>query len=152
MTLPASFPLSMSQIATELGLSLPLSMNHAWVLALAGKSALPASFSDLLGKSGRFDGNILTQDGGTFPVTVVLNLANAPWFGGHMSQLATLVGGGRELVFSLAPNWSGNISVKNNTTGVTAIYTKTDSVTWNSPTYNLGNIGDNDSYTILPSN
>lgn len=52
MTLPSSLPLSMSDIATELGTSLPLNLLDADVLDLAEKSA-PISFSDLLGKEWR---------------------------------------------------------------------------------------------------
>lgn len=51
MTLPASFPLSMSQVAAELGTTLPLSLLDPSVVALAGKSGPPVSMSDLLGKS-----------------------------------------------------------------------------------------------------
>jgi hypothetical protein len=51
MTLPASFPLSMSQVATELGVALPLSLNAPNVLTLAGLGAPPISMSNLLGKS-----------------------------------------------------------------------------------------------------
>lgn len=51
MTLPASFPLSMSQVATELGTTLPLSLLDPDVVALAGLSGPPVSMSDLLGKS-----------------------------------------------------------------------------------------------------
>ena len=51
MTLPASFPLSMSQVATELGVALPLSLDAANVRSLAGVATGPISFSNLLGKS-----------------------------------------------------------------------------------------------------
>jgi hypothetical protein len=46
MVMPANLPISMSQVAAELGLPLPLSFNHPWVIYLAGKTALPVSMSD----------------------------------------------------------------------------------------------------------
>lgn len=71
MTLPSSFPLSMSQVAAELGKSLPLSLLNPDVVALAGKSGPPVSFSDLLGKSSGFPstmtagvGTVDTNNGG----------------------------------------------------------------------------------------
>lgn len=50
----------MSDVAAEIGLSLPLSLNHPTVLTLAGKSGLPVSMSDLLGKSGGYTGPLVT--------------------------------------------------------------------------------------------
>ncbi|WP_143155721.1 MULTISPECIES: hypothetical protein [Burkholderia] len=152
MTLPASFPMSMSQIATELGLSLPLSINHAWVIALAGKSGLPVSFSDLLGKTGRYDGN--NAVGGVNPANISLN---NPFFGGTLSAMnQSTTNGNMTLSFSVAPNWSGNIFAKNNTTGASAILAMQNSTTW-SVNGASGNIlalreGFTDSFTILPSN
>lgn len=52
MTLPASGPISMSDIAAELGISAQgLSLGDSRVRALAGKPSGPISFSDLYGKS-----------------------------------------------------------------------------------------------------
>lgn len=52
MTLQASFPLDMSDVATELGIALPLNLRAASVMELAGVSGgSPISFSQLLGKS-----------------------------------------------------------------------------------------------------
>jgi hypothetical protein len=53
MTLPASGSITLAQVAGELGISLPLSLGDSRVLALAGKSGLPISLSDLYGKSGQ---------------------------------------------------------------------------------------------------
>lgn len=152
MTLPASFPMSMSQIATEIGLSLPMSLNHAWVVALAGKSGLPVSFSDLLGQSGRYDGN--NAVGGVNPASISLN---NPFFRGTLSVAAqSTLNGNLTLSFSVAPNWSGNILMKNNTTGASAVLGKQNSTTW-SVNGASGNIlalreGGTDNFTILPSN
>lgn len=51
MTLPVSGPISLGDVAAELGIGLPLSLGDSRVLALAGKSAPPISLSDLYGKS-----------------------------------------------------------------------------------------------------
>ena len=64
MTLQTSGAISMSQIAAELGLSLPLSLTDSRVVGLAGKGSPPINFSDLYGKS-----NIR-------PITVTVNPTN----------------------------------------------------------------------------
>lgn len=52
MTLPATGPISMSQVATELGISATgLSLNDSRVRALAGKPSGAISMADLRGKS-----------------------------------------------------------------------------------------------------
>lgn len=52
MTLPTSGPIGLAQIATELGLGMPLSLTDPRVLALAGKSAPPVTMpTDFYGKS-----------------------------------------------------------------------------------------------------
>jgi hypothetical protein len=150
MTLPASFPMSMSQIATELGLSLPLSINNAWVIALAGKSALPVGFSDLLGKAGHFSGNLTTGAAGQ---VFEVDFTSSFFFGGQLQyfrqQTVSTV-----LVFSSAPNWSGNIIVTNTTLGVSSVLTKTNSTQWNgnAPQGMLGLNGSVNNITVYPSN
>lgn len=154
MTLPASFPMSMSQIATELGLSLPLSISHAWVIALAGKSALPVSFSDLLGQTGTATGNATGTSGGG-GVTAPFS---SPWFRGQISQLGATSGGAPgntvSMLFSSAPNWSGNILLKNNTTNASIVLSKFNSTAWqvNSNPGNIVRAGVTDNFTIQPSN
>jgi hypothetical protein len=142
----------MSQVATELGLSLPLSISHAWVIALAGKSALPVSFSDLLGKTAQYNGNPLASSGGG---GITANLGGASWFGGQLNYLTTSQGppSGTTLAFNVAPNWSGNIKVTNVTTGVSLVIPKATSTTW-STTSAPGNLlrgGFSDNITIQPS-
>jgi hypothetical protein len=62
MTLPATGTLSMSQIATELGLSQTgLSLNHSWIRALAQRPSGSVSYSSLRGQSGHFSGTINDQ-------------------------------------------------------------------------------------------
>lgn len=149
MTLPASFPLSMSQIATELGLSLPLSLSHAWVEALANKTGLPVKFSDLLGKTGRFDGNI-TCSGGTSP------LLGNPFFNSTLDQLSFL-GGTVGLTYSgIAPSYTGNIKLINNTNSVSAVLAFNGAIGFtgwynSSPPANIVNQNGTNNYTILPS-
>ena len=147
MTLPASFPMSMSQIATELGLSLPLSISDPWVLALAGKSALPVSFSDLLGQTARPNFNATPSSDGTFMQF------SAPFFRGVANQFSMAVNVllPVALGFSTAPNWSGKIIIRNNSTGNAITLTKHDAVTWTGN----GDImrgGVNDNWTLSPSN
>lgn len=152
MTLPASFPLSMTQIATELGRALPLALLDSWVVALAGKSAAPVSFSNLLGKTGRYDGS--NAIGGVNPANISLN---NPFFGGTMASMSqSTTNGNMTLSFSAAPNWSGNIFAKNNTTGASAVLSKQNSTTWavNGASGSILALreGNTDSFTILPSN
>ncbi|HHX4053946.1 MAG: hypothetical protein ACN6QT_36455 [Burkholderia contaminans] len=153
MTLPVSFPLSMSQIATEIGLSLPLSLSHGWVIALAGKSSLPVSFSDLLGQTGTATGNATASSGGGG----IIAPFSSPWFRGQISQLGATTGGLPGLTvsisFSIAPNWSGNILLKNNTTNGSIVLAKQSSTAWqvNSNPGNIVRAGFTDNFTIQPS-
>lgn len=151
MTLPASFPLAMSQVANELGLSLPLSMSNPWVIALAGKSALPVSFSNLLGKTGRYDGSNTVSSGPVYSISL-----NNPFFGGTLNTLSQQGTGNLTLGFSLAPNWNVNIRVINNSSGASAILTKQNSTTWflagASGSILITRSGNTDNFTILPSN
>ena len=151
MTLPASLPLSMSQIATELGLSLPLSINHPWAVQLAGKGALPVSFSDLLGKTAKFSGNLTGGSSGS----LFVQFGNAPLFGGSLSELDVFLGGGgSSLSISGPPNWNGNIKVTNNTTGISLVLSKLTSTAWTSASNpnNLIRSGVTDNFTVQPSN
>jgi len=52
MTLPASGPLTLGQVAAELGIGLPLSLGDTRVRALAGVASGPISLGQLRGKSG----------------------------------------------------------------------------------------------------
>ena len=107
MTLPASFPLSMSQIASELGLSLPLSTSHSWVQQLAGGP--PVSFSNLLGQSGKFTG---TYTPGGNASTSFIN-PSAPFFRGTILSLSQqlIAGPAYNITLSSGANWNGNIKV-----------------------------------------
>lgn len=151
MTLPAAFPMSMSQIATELGLSLPLSLNHPWVLLLAQVGGLPLSFNTLLSKTGRFDGSLFCASGGGGQT---INFGGAPWFGGQLlsaGQNVTIPT--TSIGFSVAPNWPGNILLRNNTTGASIVLPKTGSTQWSAggTVGNLFRAGQTDNFTVLPS-
>lgn len=134
MTLPASFPLSLSQIAAELGLSLPLSISHPWVIALAGKSALPVSFSDLLGKTGSFTAGVTFQmgSGANFGSVNSTTPLGALFSAGiiYMDNMGDQSGSSARIFFSTPPNWSGNFLLTNQNTGGTALLTKQNSTTW----------------------
>lgn len=159
MTLPASLPISMSQIAAELGLSLPLSLNHTWVEALANKAALPVSFSDVIGKTGRFDGNLYVDitDGSTIAEIDT----SIPFFNITITSLYSANSNGGQLgIFAngTPPPSISKVLIKNNTTGASAVlgtpisgqaWTAKGVSNWSSvirPAY----ITDN--FTILPSN
>lgn len=159
MTLPSSPPLSGSQVATELGLSLPLSMNNAKVLALAGKSALPLSFSDLLGKSGSVSGNFLCSQVGSPYFYYYIDFANSPFFGGTLGQMQSVSNGTG--VVSLYPNSTTNwgnigesVTVKNNTTGVSVTLNAGQSPPrwWFSTTpSNFLRLGQTDNFSVYPT-
>jgi hypothetical protein len=141
--------LSLSQVATELGLSLPLSLGHAWIIALAGKQALPVSFSDLLGKSGRFDGNCSTTIG------KFIRFGDAPFFGTQLQSCDISNGTMTQLIFETAPvAYSGNVLVRNNTLGVSVVCAYAiNGNEWHGPyNPNLIRTNANDSFTVLPSN
>lgn len=72
MTLPTTKPISMSQVAAELGLSFPLSLTDSRVRALAGKATGTISLTDLLGKTA--SGIVNPINGGTlmnFDIAIV---------------------------------------------------------------------------------
>lgn len=161
MTLPSTAPLSSSQIENELGLSFPFSLDHPWILALAGKINVPISFSDLLGKTGRYDGSLATIDKGGVPDTLQINFPNSPFFDIHAqyAQYYYRFGYELDLWFDVQGTyWAGkNIMFKNNTTGAQVVLSPYGSGSpnlWisNSSVPNLIRAGATDNYTILPSN
>lgn len=133
MTLPASFPLSMTQIAAEIGKTLPLSLLDPWVVALAGKRGAPVGFTDLLGKTGSFNGSVTIQMGSgvnfgnRFSITPL-----GSFFGATISGIdgydATSTSA--RIIFNTAPNWTGNIKITNQSSGASGILIKQNSTTW----------------------
>ena len=171
MTLPASPPLSMSQIAHELGLPLPFTINTSkplssnWPYLLAGLGGglgplPPISFSNLLGKTGRFDGSLTAQLAGNPFWLWSVSFGDAPFFGGTINNLSIHGNAGGQtdapiLTFDVAPNWPNKILVKNNTTGASAVLNLTTGVQWTGSAFVANLIrapGTVDSFTILPSN
>lgn len=170
MTTPSSYPLTILEITQELNLNYPaqnVSLTHPWILALAGKSAPPISFSDLLGKSGNYQGNGLsTTSGGQFPTWTANFPPGYNIFGGSLASLAVSSGPNQfilSLNFNSPPFWSGNFLVDNiSTGGTTAILPKVNGTTWqsvyNGPTNPWSNIVRgttsvqyNDYYNIYPN-
>lgn len=151
MTLPTG-SLSMSQVAAELGLSLPLSLQHAWVRALAQVSGAACDFNSLRGKTGTYNGGGSSPPSGGFAT-----FPSPPWFGGNLSEMdAFSPSGGNhfELNFSATPNWSGNIRVTNQTTGITALFNnKVSSTQWQASPFQVNMIRANvtDTFLIQPS-
>jgi hypothetical protein len=150
MTLPVSGAISLSQIANEVGLSLPVSINHAFLLKLIGKTGLPVSFSDFYGKTGRFDGALAVSSNSP----PAAGFPSSPFFGGTLQIIQGTPGTGYYLFFSVAPNWSGNIHVINTTTGVGQILPQISSIEWGNGSGFVGLLrpGVTDNFTILPSN
>lgn len=85
MALPLTGPITIGDVATELGLTLPLTLGDSRVLELAGKTVKPISLGDLRGKSATpagMSGNIpdvYWSDAppgvnGTIPVPVEVNV------------------------------------------------------------------------------
>ncbi|NUY33305.1 hypothetical protein F0160_22735 [Paraburkholderia sp. JPY303] len=147
MTLPASFPLSMSQVASELGTTLPISLNHIWILALAQKSGLPVSMSDLLGKTGRFDGNVFVNASG------IGSFGSAPFFGAQLNRLTVSFSTVDVSTITAPPNFTGSIRIRNNTTGVSTILTNLGSGVWEnaSSPANLVRANQTDNFTLTPA-
>jgi hypothetical protein len=143
----------MSQVATEIGLTLPLDLQHPWVRALAQVTGASCNFGSLRGKTGRFDGALFCSSGGGGQS---ISFSGAPWFGGALlsaGQNVTIPQTG--LSFSVAPNWSGNILLRNNTTGASIVLPQSGGPTsWASSTTVpfLFRAGQTDNFTVLPSN
>ncbi|MGN6084922.1 hypothetical protein [Trinickia sp.] len=163
MTLPASFPLSMSQVATELGLSLPLSLNHPWVIALGGVGpTLPLGFSDLLGQSGHVNANGTVQQ--ISNVDYRVNLTGTPFFsrfGGYISTLEETTFSTNLLVSNtdLHPTYTGKIKIINTTLGDSLVLSYIGSGQWGGATGGgaggigiFGHAGATYNFTIYPSN
>jgi hypothetical protein len=127
MTLPASGPISMSQVSVELGLAAnyPLSLNNSWVryLGQVAQSGV-VSFLNLLGKTATYNGPAPSGVSGAYAI-----FPSPPWFGGVLQEIDVFgPSGGNEFLLWFSqgaslPNWPNNIKVTNLTTGVSAVFT-----------------------------
>lgn len=82
MALPVSPPLSMTQIATEFGGSLPHSMSEYYGVAAGVPASGTLSFTDFLGKSAVIPGQQLFTTSGSFVVPAGVTLIKAVAIGG----------------------------------------------------------------------
>ena len=151
MTLPASGAISMQALNTEVG-SNQNNFNSTILRALAGKptpnSAI--SFSDFYSKSGKFSGNVTTNSSGNSSGGISFQ----PFMNGSLSEIIKNVSTGNcELHMQASPPiWTGNITVTNNTTGVSTVLSYSNSISWIGPCpANLLRPSANDLFTIIPS-
>ena len=134
MTLPSSGNISLSQVATELNLSMPLSMSHPWVRAICGSINLPASLSGARGKSARYSGNqTFTMGSGTHFGQVGMNPPYFVLFGGYNGYInsSNILGESARLAFdTVMPTYQGNFKFTNVSAGVSGIFTYQSPGNW----------------------
>lgn len=136
MTLPASAPISMSQIAAELQLALPLALGNDWVRQLAGQasgSTGAIGILSLLGKTGSFNGSVTIQMGSGVNFGNRISITSmGQFFGASIQSIDGYDASSTSarITFNSAPNWSGNIKITNQTAGASGVLTKLNSTTW----------------------
>ncbi len=151
MTLPVSGPISMFNVATELGITAPaISLNHPWVRALAQIPSGAISMFSLLGKSGNFAGigNVI---GGAIQMPM-------PFFGGGTNGVSeveqTNNGNGTytiQLFLSPAPPvYTGNVVLFDSTTGQTVVLTYVSPGNWQNLASQQILVPGNNSFTLYP--
>lgn len=149
MTLQASGAISMSDINTECG-SNRNNLNDSIARALANVTTTNSTitFSNFYSKTGKVVKAITMSSS-----TTSTNLSGTPSMGGTMEQLIRNAGNGNaELDWSVAPTWQGNYTVTNNTTGISSVLTKQNTVSWQgSNPANLLRASTSDTFTIIPS-
>ena len=156
MTLPASPPITMAQIAAELGLAFPVSLSHSFILALAGKSSVPISMSDLLGKTG--SANFTTSNSYAAPSGSSLNFPFGfivTLWGGTISGISQDQNNNITLSFATgsgvqAPSWNGNFKFTDVNTGETATLTKQNATLWGAVGQVLPPSNVTHTYTLFP--
>jgi hypothetical protein len=120
VTLPASGSISLGQVATELGVGLPLSLGDSRVRTLAGVSSGPISLSNLYGKSAYTPMTLTTTNGSGGP-------ANSETSGGTVSGQASVSvaggSGGISIAWTVTSNANGATVGALNGSSVTASYT-----------------------------
>lgn len=151
MTLPATGPISMAQVATELGISQTgLSLNTTLVRQLAGVLSGAISMENLLGKAASFTGNVATTQVQQF---LIAGNPNAPFFSGTLAQIGLRTNAGTQVQVETLPVsfWTSNIALINNTTGVSMTLPYLGSGVWGTPDTTGGRIirnNANDNFTI----
>lgn len=149
----------MSAVATELGTSLPLSVNNPWVIALAGKTGLPLSASDLLGKSGNVNTTQTVQQAGNF--NYFISVSNLPFFDAQINSIGETNAAAYLAVRSAnTPSiYTGKIKVTNTTLGRSLVLSYVGGGVWGgSSGGGAGGIGisfaagQTFNFTIYPSN
>jgi hypothetical protein len=125
------------------------------VIALAGKTARPVSFSNLLGKSGHCSVSGVTQEVvGSDPMEFYVSFPSVPFFDSAFSQISE-INGGVSIVSSSAPHfYTGNIVVTNATLGIALVCNYVGSGTWQNNSGSGiglgGHVGQTYNFTINP--
>lgn len=151
MAISGSPPISFSTLSSEINVALPIAINHARLQALCGHN-LPIAMSQFLGTSGRVDGNFATTGSGNF-----LNITPTGSYYGATFQSNSVFWNNSSvqtsMLFNNMPAYTGNIFLKNNTTGVslTLTFLSSSPAEWsaNSSPANLLRAGGNDNFTIM---
>jgi len=152
MALPASGAISMSQVATEIGVSQTgLSMNHAWIRALANEFSGAVDMNSLHGQVGTLTGNYAITGGPSGLITV-----NAGFIHGTLGSVGQNQFGFMTLSFNgNGISYTGNIKVTNNTSATSGVLSWVNSTTWQATVSTFvmqARIGDTDNFTFTFSN
>ena len=149
MTLPASGTISLTSIGTEIGQTIT-NMNDDHIRQLTGTvSSATIAMSALYSKTGSFTGNV----GMSSSTTSNSGVSGQPFYNGTIDQIIRNAGNGNsEVDFSVAPTWTGNLILRNNTTAVQSTLTKQNSQSWQgSNPANLLRASTTDNFTIRPA-
>lgn len=151
MTFPASGAISMSSIGTEMGGLTITNMNdtHIRQLAQLNVSSSTIAMSSLYSKTGSFTGNI-SMDSST---NSFAGIASKPFYNDTFVEVVrNAANGNAECHFNVGPTWTGDIVIKNNTTGISSQIQKVNAVNWSgSNPANLLRASTTDNFTIRPA-